>query len=123
MFHKCLIAFLLFIGTAHAQYWEFTIEFTHDYPSQVAYFNLYCRDMTQTWEQGFKWKVPNTMSQNPIITYKTPKVIPINNYYCCAATAVDSNEYESLLPNQPIQSQHDCWDCLWIKSEDLGFSE
>ncbi len=124
MFYKAIIVFFLMTGIANAQFWKFTVAWTHSYPDDVAYFNLYCKNMDQTWDQGFKWKVPNTMSQNPEIEFTTPKVIPWEIYYCCAATAVDKWDYESSLPVIPgVHSDHDCWDCLWIKTEDMGFDE
>jgi hypothetical protein len=128
MLYKIIIALFLFVGTANAQYWEVTLSFGHDDPVRTKHYNVYCKNTIQTWEQGFKWQVENTLSTtdpDDEIEFTTPKVLPEKVFYCCAATAVDFYGYESDLPKTGpyIYDKTDQWDCLWIKTESMSFKE
>lgn len=110
-------------SAADEAHWKLTLGFKHPQPGSVDHFDMYCRNMYQTWAQGFHWEVPNNMTA-PMVEqdFTTPDVLPVNNYYCCVVTATDHFDRETPLPAFADPNETN-WDCLWIKPEDMKFVE
>ena len=89
---------------------------THDYPDQVDHWKVYCKTVNQDWtESEFTWDVPKTITlAGQEETFTTPPV-PAYIYYCFMVAAVDSTGRESDCP----KSAEQCWECLFIKAEDM----
>jgi len=119
VFGIIIITFML-IDQCQAGTWKVSMSFTHDNPQAVDYFNIYCKTVYQTWEEGYRWSAGNAFKEWPFLEkqeFTTPNLAD-EIYYCFKVTAV----YPHTETRCPILDLG-CWECLFIKAEWITISE